>query len=96
MRFILLFIVSCPAYAQVERASLAGTVTDNSAAILPIVAVKVTNAGTNTTINLFTDGAGNYRAVNLTPGSYTVEAAKPGFSAPLPKAHPSGRAGSAS
>ena len=66
-------------YAQVERASLAGTVTDNSGAILPGVAVKVTNEGTNTAVSLMTDDAGDYRAVNLTPGSYTVEAEKTGF-----------------
>jgi len=75
----ILLVVFCPVYAQVERASLAGTVTDNSASVLPNVGVKVTNEGTNTTVNLSTDGAGNYRAVNLTPGSYTVEAVKPGF-----------------
>ncbi len=78
--FSILLCVFCPVYAQVERASLAGTITDNSAAVLPNVAVKVTNEGTNTSINLSTDAAGDYRAVNLTPGSYAVEAENPGSS----------------
>jgi hypothetical protein len=80
MRFLsIVFSLLCPLYGQVERASLAGTVTDNTAAVLPNVAIKVTNQETNTAINLLTDAAGDYRAVNLTPGSYTVEAVKPGF-----------------
>jgi hypothetical protein len=80
MRFLsIVFSLLCPLYAQVERASLAGTVTDNTAAVLPSVAIKVTNQDTNTAVNLLTDAAGDYRAVNLTPGSYTVEAVKQGF-----------------
>jgi hypothetical protein len=43
------------------------------------VAVKVTNEATNTSVNLETDAADNYRAVNLTLGSYAVEAEKRGF-----------------
>jgi hypothetical protein len=67
------------ASAQVERASLAGTVTDDSGAVLPGVAVVVTNEGTNVSLNLTTDAAGEFRAVNLTPGSYTVQIEKTGF-----------------
>ena len=65
------------AYGQVERASLAGTVTDNSGAVLPGVAIKVTNEATNTSVNLETDTAGDYRAVNLTPGSTCCGRRKP-------------------
>ena len=79
MRFLsIVFSLLCPLYAQVERTSLAGTVTDNTTAVLPNVAIKVTNQDTNTAINLLTEAAGDYRAVNLTPGSYTVEAVKQG------------------
>ena len=82
-RFIcsgLFALVTLPlANGQVERASLAGTVTDNSGAVVPGVSVKVTNEATNTSVSLETDAAGDYRAVNLTPGSYAVEAEKPGF-----------------
>src|ERR1044071_9514694 len=84
MRLIILFgslalAVLPVAFGQVERASLAGTVTDNSGAVLPGVAVKVTNEATNTSVNLDTDAAGNYLVINLTPGSYTVQAEKAGF-----------------
>jgi hypothetical protein len=77
--FALGFCFLSAAFAQVERASLTGTVSDKTGAVLPDVAVKVTNESTNTSINLSTDAAGAFRAVNLTPGSYAVEAEKTGF-----------------
>jgi hypothetical protein len=58
-----------PVHGQLERASIAGTVSDKSGAVIPGVAVSVTNQATNTSVNLQTDAAGEYRAVNLTPGS---------------------------
>jgi hypothetical protein len=78
-RFAVLFLLVFAAWAQMERASLVGTVTDNSGAVLPGVAVKVTNEGTNTSVNLTTDAAGDFRAVNLIPGTYAVEVEKTGF-----------------
>ncbi len=66
-------------FAQVERASIVGTIRDSSGSVVPGVAVKVVNQGTNTTANLQTDSAGDYSATNLTPGAYTVEAEKSGF-----------------
>lgn len=65
MRFLSIVLgLLCPAnfcllWAQVERASLAGTVTDNTAAVLPNATIKVTNQDTNTSINLLTDAAGD-------------------------------------
>src|SRR5690242_19877410 len=74
-----LLLVSSNVVSQVERASLVGTVTDSSGAVVPGVSVKVISEGTNASVNLETDAAGEYRAVNLTPGSYVVEAEKSGF-----------------
>jgi hypothetical protein len=65
--------------AQVERATIVGTVTDKSGAALPGVTVQVIHESTNTTVTLQTDAAGEYTASNLTPGSYTIEVEKPGF-----------------
>src|SRR5262249_11814514 len=67
------------ASAQVERARITGTVTDNTGAVLPGVQVKITNEGTNTSTSIVTDAAGAYSLPNLAPGSYTVEAEKAGF-----------------
>jgi hypothetical protein len=68
-----------PLLAQIERASIIGTVTDKSGARMAGVRVEVTNEATNTTTSLTTDEAGSYTAVNLIPGSYTIMASHPGF-----------------
>ena len=65
----LAFLVLSNLQGQVERASLAGTVTDSSGAVIPGVTIKVINEGTNTAVNLETDAAGEFRAVNLTPAA---------------------------
>jgi Carboxypeptidase regulatory-like domain len=67
------------AYSQVERASIVGTLRDPSGSVVPGVTVRVVNEGTNTTTTLTTDAAGEYSASNLTPGNYTIEAEKSGF-----------------
>ncbi|HZO51857.1 MAG TPA: carboxypeptidase-like regulatory domain-containing protein, partial [Bryobacteraceae bacterium] len=53
------------AAAQVERASIVGTVTDKSGAVVPEALVRVTSEATNTTIELTTGESGNYSAPNL-------------------------------
>src|SRR5437764_9613429 len=67
------------ACSQVERASIVGTLRDPSGSVVPGVTVRVINEGTNTTTTLTTDAAGEYSASNLTPGKYTIEAEKSGF-----------------
>jgi hypothetical protein len=69
-----------PCTAQVERASIIGTVTDKSGAVMAGVQVVVTNEATNTALTLTTDSAGAYSAVNLIPGSYSIAASLAGFS----------------
>ncbi len=66
--------------AQVERASIVGTITDRSGAAIPDALVQVTHEGTNTTLAVRAGESGNYSAPNLAPGSYTVTVEKPGFS----------------
>ena len=61
-------------YAQVERASIVGTVTDRTGAVIPDARVRVTHESTNITIEVRTESSGNYSAPNLAPGSYTITA----------------------
>src|SRR5277367_2411206 len=65
-------------FAQVERATITGTLTDKNGAIVPDATVRVTDESTNETKTLQTDSAGEYIAGNLTPGSYNIEAEKTG------------------
>jgi Carboxypeptidase regulatory-like domain len=75
----LFFVIAAAAIAQVERASIIGNVTDTSGAAMPGVEITVTNEGTNTSVRLTTDEVGAYYAVNLIPGSYSVNASRSGF-----------------
>ena len=55
--------------AQVERASIVGTITDKTGSIITGAVVKITHESTNTSISVTTGEAGNYSAPNLAPGS---------------------------
>jgi hypothetical protein len=66
--------------AQSELATLTGTVTDPSGAVLPRVAITVTNAATNVSVNSVTNDSGRYFVPSLKPGVYSVSASLSGFS----------------
>lgn len=68
-----------PAAGQGIYGRIAGTVTDQSGAVVPGVSVTVTNVRTQETRTLVTDELGNYVANNLLPSEYVVEAELPGF-----------------
>jgi outer membrane receptor protein involved in Fe transport len=74
-----------PAYAQVAGATLTGTVTDTSGAVVPNVQVAITDTATGVTRTVTSNGAGLYIASNLLPGTYDVKATAPGFSTKLQK-----------
>jgi len=69
-----------PAWAQTE-ADLSGSVTDQTGAALPDVAVTIKNVHTGRTRTIATDGAGRYQASGLPVGRFEIRAAKQGFAA---------------
>src|SRR3954447_4628101 len=72
-------IVLLPTLAFAQ-ASLAGTVKDASGAVLPGVTVEASSpALTEKTRTAVTDGSGQYRIIDLPPGTYTLTATLPGF-----------------
>jgi hypothetical protein len=75
---ILLVFGAMSALAQ-STATLSGTVSDPSGAVLPGAQVKVISLGTGLTREMVTDGAGVYSAPSLQPGDYTVQVTAPGF-----------------
>jgi hypothetical protein len=77
---VLMILTSAICFGQGERASITGTVTDQSGGAIPGTAVVVRNEATNVATTLQTDGAGVYTVRNLDPGSYTIEAERSGFS----------------
>src|SRR5947208_49092 len=67
-------------YTGATRTSILGTVTDNSGATTPQADVRIMNKATNTATHVVTTGSGEFNAPNLSPGTYRVEVAVPGFS----------------
>jgi Carboxypeptidase regulatory-like domain/TonB-dependent Receptor Plug Domain len=66
-------------FAQVDRASLTGTVTDSVGAVLPGATVTVTNTATSVSSQQQTTASGSFLFVNLIPGSYDVTIELTGF-----------------
>src|SRR5947199_10632106 len=80
--FVLAFTLfpSVVAHAQVTGATLSGTVTDTSGAVIPGVMVSIKNRATGVVRNVSTDEAGFYSAPNLLAGNYDVTASAAGCS----------------
>ncbi|MBC7932316.1 MAG: TonB-dependent receptor [Rubrivivax sp.] len=66
--------------AQLTRGSIAGTVRDESGAVIPGAEVKVVAPAKNITRNATADDSGFYRVGALDPGTYTVVIERAGFS----------------
>src|ERR1700722_20149053 len=77
---LLLVLLPLTAYAQVSGATLSGTVTDSSGAILSNVQILIKNEGTGEIRSVTVDSAGFYTAPNLLPGQYDVTVSAPGLS----------------
>lgn len=64
---------------QERFGNISGTATDATGAVLPDVAVTITNRATNRTYNTRTGNNGTYQAQDLEPGRYSVRFEKAGF-----------------
>src|SRR5581483_3623039 len=74
------FIVLLPAFAQAQS-TITGSVKDASGAILPGVTVEASSPALIEKVrSSVTDGSGQYRIVDLRPGTYTVTFTLTGFS----------------
>ncbi|HTG73862.1 MAG TPA: carboxypeptidase-like regulatory domain-containing protein, partial [Terriglobia bacterium] len=61
------------------NATLSGTVSDSSGALVPGVSVTTKNTGTGVVFNTITNESGTYQFPSLQPGPYDVTAALAGF-----------------
>ena len=65
---------------QSDKSTIRGTVTDQSKAVVPSVAITLTEVGTTIIARtVTTDGNGNYELPDLKPGVYRLKADKEGF-----------------
>lgn len=70
--------VSVGVHAQ-SSASVSGTVTDVTGAVIPGASVEIKNQATNVTQATQTNNSGTYSFVNVAPGTYSVTVTKSGF-----------------
>jgi hypothetical protein len=79
IRSAIVFALLCVPLAA-QTSSLQGVVTDSQGAVIPAAIVTITNTGTSAARRIISDDTGNYSFLQMAPGSYTLEAQKPGFS----------------
>src|SRR6185503_5823635 len=76
---LLALVVPRTVLAQVDRATLTGTVKDSGGAIIPGATVSITNVATNVASQQQTTETGSYLFVNLIPGQYRIDVELSGF-----------------
>ena len=77
---LLLILVPQRSSGQELSATLSGTVTDGTGAVIPHAAITITLNGVNGGARVVeSDGAGNYVATNLTAGTYSIIVTAAGF-----------------
>jgi len=79
MAVVLFLMLPLRSYAQVSGATLTGTVSDSSGAVIANVHISIKNEGTGEVRTVTVDSAGFYSAPNLLPGQYDVTVTAPGF-----------------
>jgi hypothetical protein len=81
VRFVVVLVsILCPAIASAQS-SLAGAVKDSSGAVLPGVTVEASSPALIEKVrSVATDTAGQYKIVDLRPGTYTLTFSLTGFS----------------
>jgi hypothetical protein len=76
---ITLVLLSAPAFAQGDRGSITGQITDTSGAVIPNVEVTATQLTTNTVSRAVSSSTGVYHIEYLQAGTYRVSAGLEGF-----------------
>ena len=76
---ILAAFFSVGAWSQTQLATVSGTITDPSGAVVPGVSVTIVSQGTGLKRSALTDTAGEYRFAGLPTGNYSLRIEKTGF-----------------
>src|SRR2546422_6564621 len=76
---LIFLCLSVLAFAQTSNATLGGTISDASGALIPGVTITATNTGTGIVTTVLSNEAGAYQFASLQPGTYDVKAELPGF-----------------
>ena len=73
-----ILIIALPVTGYAQEATLTGTVTDNTGAVLPGVVVRAVHEASGNSFEAVSDGAGAYQ-LSVRIGSYQIMAELPGF-----------------
>jgi hypothetical protein len=77
---VVLILLPASAFAQ-SNSNIAGVVKDTSGAVLPGVTVEAASPSLIEKVRtVVTDSEGQYKVINLVPGTYSVTFTLPGFS----------------
>jgi len=80
IRFALAMLLTCVvAFAQGDRGTITGTVTDQSGAVIAAAAIDLTNSETGVAYKTDTTATGNYTIVQVPAGTYGMTVTAPGF-----------------
>ena len=79
LMFMVLCCASVLSFAQSDRGSVSGIVTDPTGSRIPGAKVTVTNTAMGTQNSTVTTGAGDYTIPELIAGDYSVTVVAPGF-----------------
>src|SRR5689334_17425796 len=79
LRLSILPLVSTILFAQADRGSISGMVTDNSGAVVPAITLTLQNQATNLTYSTTASDTGSYSFLNLPVGTYDLTVAAKGF-----------------
>jgi hypothetical protein len=77
--FAFVFLAASISAIAQSTATLAGTITDSTGAVLPGAQVTVHNKGTGADRVITSDSAGQYVVPSLEPGDYAIKVTAPGF-----------------
>src|SRR5581483_3025430 len=76
---VCLFLLPFCAFAQSDRGTITGTVSDPAGAVVPNAPVQARNLGTGVEYSGATSTTGNYTLLQLPAGSYQLNVTVPGF-----------------
>src|SRR5438128_9589226 len=79
LAIVCLSVFTLAAFAQTDRGTLTGTVSDTTGAVIPGVAIEAKNVHTGAVYQAGSSETGNYTVVQLPAGTYEVSATLPGF-----------------
>src|SRR4051812_7058591 len=76
---VLLLLAATAAFPQIQTGRIVGVVYDPNKAVVPGATVTITNHETKVAQRFLTNGAGNYVAPSLDPGTYDLSVTSSGF-----------------